>query len=511
MNIVYIVVLPVVGLSLGWIGRWGYAKYHLTSVEQRARRLKQNAEKDADVVKKDMIYSAREVLSKEKREQDQEIRDRHKELTTTESRLQKKEDLIDQKLEVVEKNKKDIERRENTLSKDTKDLSLREEELNSKLEFVARLTVEEAKKHLMEQVKVKAKKDISDLVHRIEKESIQDAERHAKELMLSSAQRLASEITAEMTISPVNLPNEDMKGRIIGREGRNIRAIETLTGADIVIDDTPDVVIVSCFNPIRRIIAIKTLENLVKDGRIHPARIEEEVEKATRNLNKSVYEDGEKLFLELGLQGTMDAEILRNIGRLKFRTSYGQNIYYHSKEVAFLGGIMAKELGADVLIVKRGGLLHDVGKALDSNNDLSHVELGVELSKRYNESPEVINCIAAHHGDVPHSCIESVIVQIADAMSAARPGARRDTLENYIERLGKLEDIATSFPSVEHAYAVHAGRELRVILQNGKEMSDAETQELTREICIKIEENLQYPGRIKVTAIRETRVVEYAR
>lgn len=510
INIIFIIVLLVFGILLGLIGRWGYAKYQLTSLEQRVKRLQATAESEVEVVKKNMIIETREMIQKEKREQDIEIRNRFRDLTQTETRLQKKEDLIDQKLETLDKNKADIIRKEKDLEKKEEKVSQADFELNAKLENVARLTIEDAQKQLFEQAEAGAKKEIADVVYRIEQESIQDADRKAKETMLRAAQRMVSEITAEMTISTVALPSEDMKGRIIGKEGRNIRAIETLTGADIIVDDTPDVVIVSCFNPIRRAIAIETLSNLVKDGRIHPSRIEEEVERVTKNLNQTVYEAGEKLFMSVGLQGTMHVDVLRVLGKLKFRTSYGQNIYYHSQEVAHLAGVMAKELGADTTIAKRGALFHDIGKAIDSDNDFTHVELGVELAKRVKESDEVINCIAAHHGDVPHSCLESIIVQIADAMSAARPGARRDTLDNYIERLGKLEEIANSFAGIDHAYAVHAGRELRIVVKND-EMSDADVQQTAREICLEIEKNMKYPGRIKVTAIRETRVVEYAR
>lgn len=512
MTITTWVILILLGVTTGWLSRWVYAKFKLTSVEQRVHRTLANVQKNTETVKKDILYETREKLQREKSDQEREIRDRYKELNQTETRLQRKEDLLDKKFSDLETAQTKLQTQEDEVRNKDFELEKRETTIDSQLESIAKLTREEAKKLILANVEARAKQEIQDTTHKIEQEAIQSAEHKGKELIITAVQRLASEVSAEITMSSVQLPNDEMKGRIIGKDGRNVRAIETLTGTDIIIDDTPDAVIVSCFNPVRRAIAVQTLSNLVRDGRIHPGRIEEEVIKATQNLNKVAYEEGEKAFLELGIHGTMHIDGLRSVGRLKFRTSYGQNVLNHSKEVSTIAGIIAKEIGhsVNVDIAKRGGLLHDVGKALDSNSSLTHVELGVELAKRIDESAEVINCIAAHHGDVPYKCLESVIVQTADAISAARPGARRETLETYIERLEKLETIATTIDGVQSAYAVHAGRELRVIIKSN-EVSDNKVQDIAQTICKNVENNLKYPGRVKVVAIRETRITEYAR
>ena len=504
------IIIPIFSFLFGWILRWIYARIKLTSAEQNVKRIINSAENEAKQQKKDLIYETREFLEKEKRDQEKTFRERYRELNQLENRLQKKEDQLATKQSSLETKQIKVKDREIELEKLDAEVKNIRNDLDKQLESIARLTREEAHKRVIEQTESRAKQEIKDIVHRIEQDALQDVEKKAKNILVQTAQRIASEVSAEITTSVVELPNEEMKGRIIGKEGRNIRIIETLTGTDIIIDDTPDAVVVSCFNPYRRAIAIQTLNSLIKDGRIHPARIEEEVEKVTQNINKVVYSEGERVFLELGIQGSMHVDGLRTIGKLKFRTSYGQNILSHSQEVAVLSGMIAKELGTNSNLAKRGGLLHDIGKAIDSNSDYTHVELGVELAKRMNEPPEVINAIAAHHGDVPHSCIESVIVQIADSMSAARPGARRDTLENYIERLVKLEKVANAVDGVKHAYAVHAGREVRVII-NSEEVSDSQVQNIARTICKNIEEELKYPGRVKITAIRQTRIIEYAR
>jgi ribonuclease Y len=320
---------------------------------------------------------------------------------------------------------------------------------------------------------------------------------------------MASEVNAEVTVTSVNLPNDEMKGRIIGREGRNIRTLETLTGVDVIIDDTPEAVVVSCFDPVRKEVGKRSLERLISDGRIHPTRIEEVVQKVTSEISQSIYEEGEKVLFDLGIHH-MKPEGIRGVGRLQYRTSYGQNVLAHSREVAVFAGMIAAEVGADREVAKRGGLLHDVGKGIETDGDSNHVELGVELAKRIGEEDRVINCVAAHHGDVPHSCVESVIVQVADALSASRPGARRETLDNYIKRLESLEQIAEEFDGVQKAYAIQAGRELRIMVDQEK-VSDVEAKEIAQNIARKIEAQLRYPGRIKVTMIRETRIVEYAR
>ncbi len=512
MTIITWVILVLLGVTSGWLSRWIYAKFTLTSVEQRTQRTLANVQRNAETTKKDILYEAREKLQKEKSEQEREIRDRYRELNQTETRLQRKEDLLDKKLADLEKAQTKLQTQEDEIRNKNFELEKQENEIDNQLESIAKLTREEAKKLILTNVEARAKQEIQDTTRKIEQEAIQNSERKGRELIITTVQRLASEVSAEITMSLVQLPNDEMKGRIIGKDGRNIRAIETLTGADIIIDDTPDAVVVSCFNPIRRAIAVQTLSNLVRDGRIHPSRIEEEVVKATQSLNKVAYEEGEKAFLDLGIHGTMHVDGLRSIGRLKFRTSYGQNVLSHSKEVSSIAGIIAKEIGGtvNVDITKRGALLHDVGKGLDSNSSLTHVELGVDLAKRIGESADVINCIAAHHGDVPYKCIESVIVQTADAISAARPGARRETLETYIERLEKLETIANTIDGVQSSYAVHAGRELRVIIKS-HEVSDNKVQDIAQAICKNVENNLKYPGKVKVVAIRETRITEYAR
>ncbi len=511
ITILISIALLLIGIVIGLVSLWIYSKSSLTSAEQRAARVISDAKLQAETLNKEYLYEAREQLQKEKKEHNNEVREAQRELNQLKFRLQKREDQIEEKLSRLEQQQREVLDNKEKIKQRESELEKERNEIIHKLESIARLTAEEARKLLIEQVTASAKQQMQFLTHKIEQDAVQSAERRGKELIVMAAQRLASEVSAEATISTVILPNEEMKGRVIGKDGRNIRSIETLTGADIIIDDTPEAVIVSCFNPVRRAIAVQTLSNLVKDGRIHPAKIEEEVIKVTQNLNKVVYEEGEKAFLDLGLHGSMHSDGLCAIGRLKFRTSYGQNVLNHSKEVASIAGILAKEIGiANVDIAKRGALLHDVGKSMDSNVSLSHVELGVDLAKRINESPEVINCIAAHHGDVPHTCIESVIVQTADAISASRPGARRDTLESYIERLEKLEAMTADIPGIQNTYALHAGRELRVIIKSD-EVSDSEVLNIAKSICQRIEENLKHPGRIKVVAIREQRIIEYAR
>ncbi len=354
-----------------------------------------------------------------------------------------------------------------------------------------------------------ARHDAQGLINKIEQEAGATAERNAREILVSTIQRMASDVNAEVTVTSVSLPSDEMKGRIIGREGRNIRTLETLTGVDIIIDDTPEAVVVSCFDPVRKEIARRSLERLISDGRIHPTRIEEVVQKVTAEISQIIYEEGEKVLFDLGIHH-MKPEGIRAIGRLHFRTSYGQNVLAHSKEVAVFSGMIASEMGADRDLARRGGLLHDVGKGIETDGDANHVELGVELGKRIGEDDAVINCIAAHHGDVPHSCVESVVVQIADALSASRPGARRETLDNYIKRLENLEKIAEEFEGVDKAYAIQAGRELRIMVDHEK-VSDGQAREIAKSIARRIEEQLRYPGRIKVTMIRETRITEYAR
>jgi ribonuclease Y len=481
----------------------------LSASEQRAERLKRDAVKEAESLKKELVLETKDQLLQERNQQEKELREERSELQRFEKRLLQKEENLEQKLASVERQQQTFADREAAIETKEKEISEQEANWRVELERISGLTAEEAKRQLIGSLENDARHDAQALVNKIEQEANVTAERRGKEILISTIQRMASEVNAEVTVASVALPNDEMKGRIIGREGRNIRTLETLTGVDIIIDDTPEAVVVSCFDPVRKEIARKSLERLISDGRIHPTRIEEVVQKVTQEVSQSIYDEGEKVLFELGMH-QMKPEGVRGIGRLQYRTSYGQNVLMHSKEVAILAGMLASEIGADTDIARRGGLLHDVGKGIESDGDSNHVELGVELVKRIGEDDRVINAIASHHGDVPHSCIESVIVQIADALSASRPGARRETLDNYIKRLENLERIAEDFEGVEKAYAIQAGRELRIMV-NHEQVSDDGAKDIAKEIAKRIESELRYPGRIKVTMIRETRIVEYAR
>lgn len=509
MQLILLITLPLAGAILGWTIRWLYARFQLSSTEQRAERLKKDAAKDAEARKKELILETRDSLQRERNEQERELRERQKELQRLEQRLLQKEENLENKSSALEKEQQELASRERKL--DDRDKVLGEQEIHwrNELERISGLTQEEARKLIVSSLEDEARHDAQGLVNKIEQEAVATADKTAREILVSTVQRVASEVNTEVTVSSVSLPNDEMKGRIIGREGRNIRTLETLTGVDIIIDDTPEAVVVSCFEPVRKEIAKRSLERLVTDGRIHPTRIEEVVQKVTADMTQTIYEEGEKVLYDLNIHH-IRPEGIRGLGRLAFRTSYGQNVLAHSKEVAVLAGTIAAEIGADVEMAKRGGILHDIGKGIETDGDSNHVELGVELAKRLGEDDKVINCIAAHHGDVPHNCIESVIVQVADAISASRPGARRETLDNYIKRLENLEAIAENYEGVEKAYAIQAGRELRIMV-NHEKVSDQEAREIAKKIARDIEDQLRYPGRIKVTMIRETRVVEYAR
>ncbi len=501
--------LPLAGILLGWIIRWLYARFQLSSSEQWAERLKRDAEKEAEARKKELILEAREALQRERNEQERELRDRRSEQQRIERRLLQKEENLEQKTSALETERQETDTRERIVSERETQIHLEEEHWRSELERISALTQDEARKLILQSLEDETRHDAQGMVNKIEQEALMTAEKTAREILISTVQRMASEVNTEVTVASVSLPNDEMKGRIIGREGRNIRTLETLTGVDIIIDDTPEAVVVSCFDPVRKEIAKRSLERLVSDGRIHPTRIEEVVQKVTQELSQTIYEEGEKVLYEMGIHH-IKPEGIRGLGRLAFRTSYGQNVLAHSKEVAILSGTLAAEVGAEVEVAKRAGILHDIGKGIESDGDSNHVELGVELAKRIGEDARVINAIAAHHGDVPHSCVESVIVQIADAVSASRPGARRETLDNYIKRLENLEAIAEGFEGVDKAYAIQAGRELRIMV-NHEKVSDQQARQIAKEIAKRIEDTLRYPGRIKVTMIRETRIVEYAR
>ncbi len=508
--IIVYVSLPLLGILAGWFFRLLYARFQLTSEEQKTERLKLDAVKEVEAQKKEITLRTREELQKERIEQERELREVRADLKRQEKRLSGREDSCEALAQSLQRKQSVLDSRERKLIQGTKKLEQDIESLRKRLEQLAGYTREEAKTMLVDSLEHEARRDAQSLINKIEQDANQEAEKKARRILVSTMQRLAPEVSNETTTVSVQLPNQEMKGRIIGREGRNIRALETLTGVDVIIDDAAsELVSLSCFDSVRREIARRSLEYLVTDGRIHPARIEDIVEKQQSDIENYILELGEKTFFDLSLQ-PIAREGMSAVGRLHFRTSYGQNMLTHSIDVARLAAMFASELNADVNTAKRGGLLHDVGKALTSENGASHVELGVELAKRLKETDEVINCIAAHHGDVPYTCVEAVLVQIADTISASRPGARKESLEKYIKRLRGLESIALEFKGVRQAYAIQAGRELRVILDHDI-VADGDSRHLARDITRRIETELSYSGRIRITLIRETRIVDYAR
>ncbi len=509
MSLFLLIPLCLVSVILGWLFRWIYAKFKLTSIEQKAVRLSQEAIKEAETKSKELIIETKDRLLKEQQEQEREARERRGELQRTEQRLLKKEENLERKQAELDVQRGQLEDKEKNNEEREAQIATQEERWASELERVANMTSEEAKQQIIEALQNEAKRDAQVIINKIEQDAQLRADKIARDIVVTSIQRIATEVSSDVTVTTVSLPGDEMKGRIIGREGRNIRTLETLTGVDVIIDDTPEAVVISCFDPVRKEIARVALERLVQDGRIHPARIEEVVTKATKEMEQVIMEEGERVIFDLGIHN-ISQEMIRALGRLHFRTSYGQNVLAHSKEVAILAGMIAGEVGADREIARRGGLLHDIGKGIESEGDANHAELGADLARRLGEDPRVINSILSHHNDVEPSCIESVIVQIADAISAARPGARRETLDNYIKRLESLEGIAESFDGVEKAYAIQAGRELRILVNNDS-VSDEGAKEIAKGIAGRIEAELRYPGRIKVTIIREMRVVEYAR
>jgi ribonuclease Y len=503
------VILPLAGLTLGWTIRWLYARFQLTASEQRAERIKQDAIKEAEARKKEILLEAKEQVIRERNQQERETRERRAELQRYERRVVQKEELIEKKTNQIEKTEQILAEKERLIQDREGVLSKEEERYRSELERISGLSADEAKALIIRDLENDAKHDAQALLNKIEQEANLAGEKKARDILVTTIQRLATEVTGEVTVATVTLPNDEMKGRIIGREGRNIRTLETLTGVDIIIDDTPEAVVISCFDPVRREIAKIALERLITDGRIHPARIEEIVTKVTKDISQKIFEEGEKVLFDLGIHN-ISQEAIRTLGRLYFRTSYGQNVLYHSKEVAILAGILAAEVGANRELAKRGALLHDLGKGVESDSDLNHAEIGMDMARKMGEDPRIINAIGSHHNDMEPSCVESVLVQIADAISAARPGARRETLDNYIKRLENLENIAEDFTGVDKAFAIQAGRELRIIVNN-EAVNDEQSKDLAKQIAKKIENDLRYPGRIKVTIIRETRIIEYAR
>lgn len=503
------IILPVAGILLGWTIRWIYARFQLSASEQKAERVKQDAIKEAEAQKKEILLQAKEQLIQDRNQQERENRERRTELQRYESRVSKKEELLDQRSQEFDKKDKEIAARIIEMQKREDAMAVQEESLRSELERISGFTAEEAKSLIIKNLENEARHDAQALLNKVDQEAQLTAEKKAQEILITAIQRIATETTGDITVSTVSLPSDEMKGRIIGREGRNIRTLETLTGVDIIIDDTPEAVVISCFDPVRKEIAKVSLERLITDGRIHPARIEEIVQKVTREIQQKIYEEGEKALFDLGIHN-MGQDGVRAIGRLYFRTSYGQNVLTHSKEVAEIASLLASEVGANRELAKRAALLHDIGKGAENDSDQNHAEVGAEMARKMGEDTRVVNAIAAHHNDCEPQTIEAVIVQIADAISAARPGARRETVDNYTNRLENLEETAKKFPGVEQAYAIQAGRELRILVNNEK-IPDDQVKELAKQIAKQIETDLRYPGRIKITMIRETRIIEYAR
>jgi ribonuclease Y len=486
------------------------------TAEQTAKRIVGEAEREAESLKKSALISGKEELIKLRENWEVEARRRREEVEREEKRVQDREAVLDRKFDVLEQREKEVGRRGSELGRKEKAIAEREQELDKlmgderrRLESLAGMSAEQAKAELIHRLEAEAEADAANRIREIRETARRNAEREARKIVALAVQRIAAEQTAEIAVSAVSLPNDEMKGRIIGREGRNIRAFELATGVDVIIDDTPDTVVVSCFDPVRREVARLALEKLVSDGRIHPGRIEEVVNKARREVDAGIIETGEQAAYETGVTG-LHPELIKLIGRMKWRTSYGQNILAHSKEVAFLAGIMAAELGLDVPMAKRGALLHDIGKVLTHEHEGTHVQLGVEVATKYGEHPLVVNCIAAHHDDVPHESEVSVLVQAADAISGSRPGARREAFETYVKRLEGLERIASSYRGVEKVFAIQAGREIRVLVMPD-DVDDVRMSSLSEEIARRIEAELQYPGQIKVVVIRETRAVDFAR
>jgi len=509
MRIALFVIIPLIGLILGWVVRWLYARFQLSSSEQKADRVIQEAQKEAEAQKREALLEAKDKIIRERNQLERETKERRVELQRLERRLIQKEENLEKRLETVENQERSIANRERGLLDREKELDSEQEKWTKELERISGLTAAEARKLLIQSLENEALHEAQVKINLIEQEAQVTAERKARDIIVSTIQRIATDVSSEVTVSTVSLPNDEMKGRIIGREGRNIRTLETLTGVDIIIDDTPEAVVISCFDPIRKEIARVSLERLISDGRIHPARIEEIVQKVTKEVSQTIYEEGEKILFELGIHN-MTPEGVRALGRLHFRTSYGQNVLAHAKEVALVAGVLAAEVGADVEICKRGALLHDIGKGVETDGEGNHAEIGMELARKIGEDPKVVNAVGAHHNDVEPSSLEAVVVQIADAISASRPGARRETLDNYLKRLENLERIAEGFQGVDKAYAIQAGREVRIMVNND-EVNDDGAKSLAKNIAKKIESELKYPGRIKVTIIRETRIVEYAR
>lgn len=518
-TVVVAIIVGIISLAVGVVGTYFVTsnlwEKKVGNAKDVAEKTIKEAEEKAATIKKEAILEAKEEVLKIKTDTENECKDRRNEVSKMESRilekeenLDKKNDLLDKKLQSIDDAKTELENKKQELEKQRENIEVERAGIAKELEKVAGLSKEEAKKQVVDSIIDDARKDAGNIVRDIENEAREEGEKRARDIVTLAIQKCATDNTADVTVTTVPLPTEEMKGRIIGREGRNIRAIEAATGVDLIVDDTPDAVILSSFDPIRREVARLTLEKLITDGRIHPARVEDIVEKVKKDIEKTIKEAGENASFEAGIYN-LHPELIKILGRLKYRTSYGQNVLKHSLETSYIAGLLAGELGANVAVAKRGGLLHDIGKALDFEMEGTHVSIGVDIAKKYNESPEVIHCIEAHHGGVEFKSIEAILVQVADAISSSRPGARRESLDAYIKRLEKLEAIANSFKGVESSYAIQAGREIRIAVKP-EDVDDASMYVLAKDIARKIESELEYPGQIKVNIIRETRVTEVA-
>ena len=513
MNIVIIIATVLISgavfIPAGIVIRKKSAESKISGAENEAKRLLENAKRDAENIKKEEIFKAKEEIMKSRDELDKEIRERRGEVQSQEKRLIQKEENLDRRIETYDKKERELDKEFQAIEKKKEDIQEVFNRQMQELQRISGLSKEEATKQILAELEKQLNNEKALLIREIEGKAKEEANKNAKEILSYAIQKCAADHTSETTVSIVNLPNDDMKGRIIGREGRNIKTLETLTGIDLIIDDTPDAVVISGFDPLRREVAKLALEKLIDDGRIHPAKIEEMVEKAKEEIEATIKAEGERATLETGVMG-LNSDIVKLIGKLKYRTSYGQNVLNHSIEVSNLARIMAEELGLDVTRARRAGLLHDIGKALDHDMEGTHVELGVDVLRKFKENELVINAVEAHHGDVEPKTLEAVLIQAADAISASRPGARRETLEAYIKRLQNLEEIANSFEGVDKSFAIQAGREVRIIVKPEK-ISDADMTVLAREVAGKVEKEMEYPGQIKVNVIRETRTIDYAK